>query len=265
MEMSDIVNEITPVEKRGSLWVKREDLFEICGVSGAKARGAYILIKDLISKGIKEIVSGGVNGSPQCEIVYSICTELGVKCTLFMPEKKDSTLSDNKWVKINRTRGNYRRVDLLEILVERYSKETGAGAVSYGMLAEKIVKCTERQIENIPDVKRIVIPVGSGVNFCGVVNGLSKAGRETPVVGVRVGYPADKVLKKYLSNIYYPYEIVKSSHKYGDVCERSIGGLVLDPIYEAKCCEFLEDGDLLWVVGRRKNLSLRAGYLNLLD
>jgi hypothetical protein len=31
----------------------------------------------------------------------------------------------------------------------------------------------------------------------------------------------------------------------------ALGGLELDPVYEAKCLPFLRPGDLLWVVGRR--------------
>jgi hypothetical protein len=34
-----------------------------------------------------------------------------------------------------------------------------------------------------------------------------------------------------------------------------LGDLELDPVYEAKCLPFLEDGDLLWVVGRRGSLA----------
>lgn len=34
--------------------------------------------------------------------------------------------------------------------------------------------------------------------------------------------------------------------------EYTIGNVELDKIYEAKCIPFLKEGDLLWIVGKRK-------------
>ena len=35
------------------------------------------------------------------------------------------------------------------------------------------------------------------------------------------------------------------------VHQERLGGLALDPYYEAKCVPYLRPGDLFWVVGRR--------------
>ena len=47
------------------------------------------------------------------------------------------------------------------------------------------------------------------------------------------------------------YEIVQSPVDYHESVIAYVGDYQLDPIYEAKCREFLREGDVLWVVGRR--------------
>jgi len=46
--------------------------------------------------------------------------------------------------------------------------------------------------------------------------------------------------------------LVKSKLDYHEkVKEPEFNGVKLDPIYEAKCIEFIKDNDILWVIGHR--------------
>jgi len=45
--------------------------------------------------------------------------------------------------------------------------------------------------------------------------------------------------------------MVEPAAGYHHPVEASLGGLALDPYYEAKCVPYLRPGDLFWVVGRR--------------
>ena len=57
---------------------------------------------------------------------------------------------------------------------------------------------------------------------------------------------------------YYPmfdftnHKIIKSKYNYEKVIIKDINGIILDPIYEAKCVEFLEENDLFWIIGKRR-------------
>jgi hypothetical protein len=102
------------------------------------------------------------------------------------------------------------------------------------------------------EVRRIVIPVGSGMSLAGLLQGLSERGLALPVLGVRVGADPSKRLDRYAPGWRERVELVQSDLDYRqEAPETRLGALELDPIYEAKCLPFLKDGDLLWVVGIR--------------
>ena len=101
---------------------------------------------------------------------------------------------------------------------------------------------------------RIIMPIGSGMSLSGVLWGLLYWGIDVPVIGVQVGGKYEKRLQ-----VYAPKDMdlttVKSTHDYHKYYENNqIGDLKLDPIYEAKCLDFIEEGDLLWVVGVRDGI-----------
>jgi 1-aminocyclopropane-1-carboxylate deaminase/D-cysteine desulfhydrase-like pyridoxal-dependent ACC family enzyme len=117
------------------------------------------------------------------------------------------------------------------------------------------IEQTKKQTYNIPfnKINRIVIPVGSCMSLLGVLHGLFEQGIDVPVFGVCVGAKPDKTLKKYSSKeMRKNLELCKSPYKYSTPFPISrINNIRLDPIYEAKCLPFLEDGDLFWIVGIR--------------
>lgn len=252
------IEELTPVEyyEEEGIWLKRDDKFEVYGVRGGKSRSAYQVILQLLEKGYKTIVTAGSRQSPQCEIVSFICESLGVDCVLFMPFGNDTSVIEhikgNSHTRIERVRPGYNNIIVAR--AREYAENRNCGYVPFGMECEENVKVTSKQVANLPnEIRRLVIPVGSGMSFSSVVTGLVEIGRtDLPILGVRVGKDPMKVLQEYAVGLeMLDYEIVTSDVDYHDAVDAWVGDVNLDPIYEAKCRKFLREGDCLWVVGHR--------------
>jgi len=131
------------------------------------------------------------------------------------------------------------------------------------MECEEAVQQTRTQVRNIPrEIKRLVIPVGSGMSLAGVLWGMKDCGLSVPVLGVRVGADPRKQLAKYAPRDWAGMvKLVNSSsdyHKPADTTRRC--DIALDPIYEGKCVAFLKPGDLLWIVGIRRTAATEERY-----
>lgn len=126
--------------------------------------------------------------------------------------------------------------------------------IPFGMECYEAVKQTAKQTEGIPDtVKRIVIPVGSGMSVAGVLAGLVAAERNIPILGVVIGAKPEKRLDSFA-----PFgwrrrlSLVDAGLPYAKSAPNTeIFGVEVDPYYEAKCLPFLREGDMFWVVGIR--------------
>lgn len=251
------IDELTPVEyyNKEGIWLKRDDLFEVCGVRGGKSRSAYQVINSLLKEGYETIVTAGSRQSPQCEIVSYICESLGVKCKVFMPFGGDTSvikhIKENSNTEIIRVRPGYNNIIVAR--AREYAESRNCGYVPFGMECEENVIVTSKQVVNLPkEAKRLVIPVGSGMSFSSVVTGLVQTGIEIPILGVRVGKDPTKIIQEYAFGLgFLDYQMVQSNVDYHDSVEAYVGDYRLDPIYEAKCREFLREGDCLWVVGKR--------------
>jgi hypothetical protein len=123
------------------------------------------------------------------------------------------------------------------------------------MECQAAIDQTRAQVQNIPEgVKRIVVPVGSGMSLAGILWGLKDAGLKTQVVGVQVGADPGKRLNRWAPKGWRDMvKIVKSGEDYSrGIDGAEAGGVILDPHYEAKCLPFLKPGDLFWIVGIRQ-------------
>lgn len=263
------VHELTPIQQYRGGYLKRDDLFEVYGCKGGKARAAYVLIKKLLSEGCSTIVSGGGIFSPQAEIVSGICQGMGVRNFCFIPgigvnhtpvikHIEENNLSIIKYTGMGRGRDPF----VAESRARKFSEANHFGFIPFGMHCKENVEVTSQQVKNIPDdVNRIVVPVGSGMVLSGIVTGLYRQGKSIEVLGIQVGADPSKNIKKYAEGLSSCHvSIKKASVKYHDRLIRSINGVNLDPIYEAKCKEFLQDGDLLWIVGHRQNEKYGGSY-----
>lgn len=255
MEVIDI-KATSPVEKVGNIYVKRDDKFQIYGVCGGKARSAYQLILNGLNNGYTEFVTAGSRMSPQCELVSYLCQNIGVKCHLFMPRGKDTSviknINKNDLSELHRTRVGYNSV-ICKWSYD-YAMENNFCYIPFGMECEENLEVTKHQVLNIPkEVKRIVMPIGSGMSFISVVNGLEYYGMtDVEVVGISVGKDITNNLNKYLNAPHINFQIIKSELDYEkEAKDCLLGDIELDKIYEAKCLPYLQDGDLLWIVGKR--------------
>lgn len=259
------LKELTPIEKIENIFVKRDDTFNIAGVKGGKVRSAYMLIQQGVEQGFREFVTAGSRFSPQCEIVSYLCQYLNLKCNLFMPRGESTSviehIENNSLSELHRTKVGYNNV--ICSYAKAFAIENNFCYIPFGMECEENIEITKHQVANISnEVKRIVMPCGSGMSMISVITGLNYYKMfDKEVVGISVGKDPIKNFKKYLP-VYFgalynntqkvKYTILKSELPYEKkAANYRLGDLELDRIYEAKCLPYLQKGDLLWVVGKR--------------
>jgi 1-aminocyclopropane-1-carboxylate deaminase/D-cysteine desulfhydrase-like pyridoxal-dependent ACC family enzyme len=227
------IDELTSVQQINNMWFKRDDL----------ANNSH------------GIVTAGSRHSPQCQIAAHISKYLGITCRLHMPsgqytaEMRDITEQGGVIVQ--------HKPGYNTVIIDRAKKDavaTGLEYVPFGMECQESIEQTSKQVANIPDtVKRIVIPVGSGMQLAGVLHGLVEYGKKIPVLGVVVGADPIKRLNKYAPVFWQQMvELVTVTIDYSvHIKNNIINNIELDPVYEAKCLPYLTEGDLLWIVGKR--------------
>lgn len=257
----NLIESLTRVEKEGDFFFKRDDEFEVYNSKGGKARSAYQIIKNALNDGAISFTTAGSRFSPQCEIVSNLCEGLGVQANLFMPSGKPTSITDNiqtnKHSVIHRTKVGYNSV--ICSYAKNFASENNSFYIPFGMECVENIEITKHQVRNIPkEVKRIVVPCGSGMSMISIIKGLEYYKMfDKEVVGVVVGKNPKQNFKKFIEHSLFEecnvkYTFVYSSLKYEQKPETTMFcGVDLDPIYESKCIPFLEKGDLLYVVGKR--------------
>lgn len=280
VEVDGITGETTPVEEHSyngeRIWVKRDDLYSIHGARGGKARSCWYLCS---REGTSEegeitppsdkpvgVVTAGARQSPQIMLVSTMANALGIGCRCHAPSGSltdELRYAEKMGAELIQHKPGYNSV-----IVSRAAKdaeELGWKNIPFGMECWEAVQQTALQVENLKGIgfKRLVMPVGSGMSFAGVLWGLSYWGIECEILGVRVGADPKKRLEKYAPGM-VGYSLETSALKYHDYVENHFldaengeeRGLDLDPIYEAKCLPYLKEGDLLWSVGHRNSWEM---------
>ena len=251
MEGEDNTPELTPIEWREPYWFKRDDLYCIAGVRGAKARAAWAM-----AVGAPGVVTAGGRLSPQVNIVAHICQRLGIPCQGHTPTGELSPelkAAQACGMEIIQHKMGFTSVIFARARAE--AERLGWVHIPFGMQCREAVEQIRQQVRAIPpNVRRIVIAVGSGICVSGVLWGLVDAEATIPVVGVQVGGDVEKTLDQFAPPDWRSHlTLVKSAQAYhapAPVCE--LNGIPLDPHYEAKCLPFLQPGDLFWLVGLRE-------------
>jgi len=254
------INKQTPIEKSGNLYFKRDDYFIVNGAGGGKSRSCLYLATEL-NKDNKDLVTAGSRLSPQINIVSKIAEHLGLKSYAHCPSGELSdVLNDAVKHGINLVR---HKVGYNNVIIKRAKDDcldNDRFYIPFGMECEEAVNQTAGQVKDIPtDVKRIIIPVGSGMSLAGVLTGLVDNNIKIPVLGVVTGADPTKRLDKYAPVFWRTMmTFAKSELDYHKkVVDNVLNGINLDPIYESKCIPFVKDGDLFWIVGNRKNSGLK--------
>lgn len=245
---------LTPIQQVGDLWVKRDDLFEVGGVRGGKVRSCWRL-----AQGATGLITAGSRASPQVNIVSHIARELGIPCRVHTPTgdlSPEVQAARDMGAEVIQHKAGYNSVIVARARDD--ARKTGWREIPFGMECREAVAETAAQVRDIPEgVQRIVMPVGSGMSLSGVLHGLLRSGIDLPVLGVVVGADPEKRLDKWAPSCWREMvRLVRSPHDYHEAMkENRIGGITVDPIYEAKVLPFLEPGDLFWIVGIRQTAA----------
>jgi hypothetical protein len=244
---SDFV--LTPVERRGTIWLKRDDLFSIAGARGGKARTCWKL-----AQGAAGLVTAGSKASPQVNIVAHVAKRLGIPCRVHTPSG-DAGPEVQQAVALGAERVVQKPGHNSVIIARARADAAVRGWVNipFGMECNEAVQATREQVQNIPAAKRLVIAVGSGMSLAGVLWGLRDAGRELPVLGIVVGADPEKRLDLYAPPGWRKMvTLVPSGQNYHDPAPvTTLEGVQLDPIYESKMIPFVQPEDCVWCVGMR--------------
>lgn len=248
----DYTPDLTPIEQYGNNWAKRDDLWSLNGAVGGKARTCWAL-----AQGAAGLTTAGSRSSPQVNIVAHVAQKLGVPFRAhcpkgeISPELKEAELCG---AEIIQHKAGYNNVIIARSRED--AKSRGWVDIPFGMECEEAVKQNRAQVKDLPAAaQRIVIPVGSGMSLSGLLWGLKDAGLNIPVLGVVVGADPKKRLDKFAPPDWADMvELVASGSDYHHPEKVVWNGIQLDPHYEAKAAKFLQDGDILWIIGVRASL-----------
>jgi hypothetical protein len=257
---------LTPVQTvemdGATVHLKRDDLFVVSGVNGGKARTCGAFISSRLGA-LRGVATASSRHSPQALIVASIARDMGIECVLHTPGGDVSTGPVSKAVaagaKIIQHSPGYNTV--ITRRAADYAKENDLLYVPFGMVCEEATLQTRTQVANLPKGSRLVVPVGSGMTLAGILHGIGEGtGCPGSVLGVVVGADPVKRLDEFAPGCWREMcELVYADEGYDKHIESSIGGVPLDPVYEAKCAKYVRDGDTLWIVGNREPVHPPTG------
>lgn len=242
---------LTPtMQLRPQLWAKRDDLFYCNGGRGGKCRAARKL-----AIGSAGVVTYGSRTSPQGAYTAAAAQSVDVACiyvTAHGTVTSEMDYVESKGGEVVQVKPGYlsqcRSVAIKEAQVRGYE------FVSLSMESQLAVNSTRRQVSgSIPkEARRIVIVVGGGVSAAGLLWGLQDAKLEIPVLGVRIGRDPRKQLNRWCPMGWQrSMRVVTAPEPYEQQVDNVWCGIEVDPYYEAKCLQFIEPGDLFWIVGIR--------------
>lgn len=270
--MKDNTPEYTPIEQHGDVWLKRDDLYMRAGICGGKVRACWHLATHgpLPCDGL---ITASARKSPQAQIVARLAARLGVPARCHMPQGKHTEEMldmEAHGGELVQHRAGYNNVIIARALADCKQHPTWR-YIPFGMEHKDAMDCTRRQVKGlseaircgeIPKPQRLVVCIGSGMSAAGILHGLRDYHLDIPVVGVRVGAAPIKRL-----NSWGPFgwrnmiEVVDATEwvAYHTAVDASVGNIVLDPHYEAKCWRYVQGGDLFWVVGVRHTANTMKG------
>lgn len=251
---------LTPLERRRGLWLKRDDLFTFAGVRGGKVRSARaVASREPVPKGL---VTAGSRHSPQVEIVAHVGAALGLPVACVVPAGEltpELESAERCGAELVPVRPGHNSVIVAR--ARNLAADRGWREVPFGMECREAITATAAQVESLrpvmEGVRRVVVPVGSGMTLAGVCEGLGLLAKRhgiliPHVVGVVVGALPERRLDRWcpgwrLAGV----ELIEAGVDYHTRVDRSWAGVELDPVYEAKAVPHLRPDDVFWIVGRR--------------
>ena len=278
----------TPIEQLNGIYYKRDDYYAPFGkehVNGGKVRQAVQLF-DEIHDDVKNNHNGGVVTatsvhSPQGAIIAKVAQEHGFKCIVAIGGSKPETMYNHHMIKLTKHYGaeirNVAGHGMTTVIDARIKDtiipETGYKLIKFAISLESnpeaIFEGVTDQVQNIPDeLDNLIVPVGSGIQFTGIIRGLQKYNKKVKrIIGVTF-VDRRKTIEKYLDEFRYKnfpsevitfpeYELHLTKHPYSKPIREKVGDYYMDIIYEGKAHEWMRENidtqkekTLFWIIGR---------------
>lgn len=262
---------ITPVEYYGGVYFKRDDL-ALVGIptghpNGSKMRQFLHMVQGTADT--TPIIVGCASASAMQVYVASAATLFNRPSHVFVPQRKTPSRS-TQWAVSMGAGVQYVRPGYMSVLRAR-ARDCAAGypggAVRWDV--GYAVQDAANQTTNIPtDVKRLVVPVGSGLTLAGVLLGLANQGRAgvrvkgvavsglATVEAVRTTYTRASTAQHGEAYDHAgrcpKFRLVRHAAAYNAPVAATLpGGDFLDPYYAAKAMPWVSAGCCLWVPGVR--------------
>jgi 1-aminocyclopropane-1-carboxylate deaminase/D-cysteine desulfhydrase-like pyridoxal-dependent ACC family enzyme len=268
--------QITPVDKFGDFYVKREDLafwHSLDYPSGSKVRqymkmaGAEGVMPIPMLNDVKYppcIVGCSANS---CQQIYVAATAkiLGTKGIIYVPKRRQRTSATEycefMGAEIHEVKPGY--LSVIRARAKARARELGQVV---GWNPELAIEDTAAQCANIPDdVKRIIVASGSGLTAAGILRGLARLNRSSlPVIAVATSSQGSvsQIISKAKVQV-APYVVPPTSRYDKYEIAYLPDGTPLDPFYGAKAFRYLQknqqQNDMLWVPGLRPVRSMPEG------
>jgi 1-aminocyclopropane-1-carboxylate deaminase/D-cysteine desulfhydrase-like pyridoxal-dependent ACC family enzyme len=274
-----ILLKLTPVQRIGYLYLKRDDLFRPfgvnCPVNGGKLRQALWLMTS--QPDIKGVVSGSSIHSPQSPIISVVANYMKIPNVIYYggitPESLDKPMPRicrryGAQIEISKSG----RHNVIYSDARKYAKDHGYYCVEYGMNSrdkenlQAFYEANANQAQNIPDkLDNLVVTCGSGITATGIIYGLRKYGKKVKNI-ILVGVAPNRI-EKIRERLELLGENKKQKFTYIDRFSEpgfsyekrepeTFGEIELHPNYEAKTFAWIKyhidvrnETTLMWIVG----------------
>jgi 1-aminocyclopropane-1-carboxylate deaminase/D-cysteine desulfhydrase-like pyridoxal-dependent ACC family enzyme len=270
--------DLTPVERHGGIYYKRDDLYTPFGadsVNGGKVRQSIALIAEQIdairSRHNGTIISQTSVDSPQGAIIACVAKEFGLRAIICLGGAKPETIDRHVQMRLAKHYGAEIRVvaglgypAVINARIKEIVQKEGFFNIGFGMNVASseraLLETTQNQVRNLPDkLDVLVIPVGSGLQMAGILRGVQEHKKSiSRIIGVQVGASRQKVIDQHMARVGVKYELIPSWIPYAKHVKQSFDGEELDEIYEAKAHLWMSENIksekqkiAFWIIGKR--------------
>jgi L-cysteate sulfo-lyase len=180
------------------LWIKRDDLTGLGG-GGNKVRKLQYSCAQALAAGATTLITTGAAQSNHARLTAAAAARLGMGCVLILDGQPPATRSGN--LLLDALAGatvTWARPGQARAEADRAAREvTRAGGTPFvipfggssAYAARGYVDCAAELLAQVPDLRHVIVAVGSGGTMAGLVAGLGAS----RVIGVHVGAVPDPV------------------------------------------------------------------------
>jgi hypothetical protein len=284
---------ITPIQKMGDIWVKREDLSHWHSLdfpSGSKVRQYSGMIERFNPQPTQPSLPVARRSTPQqsqpsqttpysnlcclvgcsansCQQIYvSAAAKIyGCKGIIYTAKRKVQTEATKYCLSLGAEVVEVKPAYLSYVRKKAHQRKIDEKHVIEWDSKGAILDAAKQVVALPAGVKHIIVPTGSGLTAAGVLKGLgclyqaSSAIGECPTLVIVATSPMANLLqiKKWAGVSNYPIQFIDPSTPYDTpIIAQLPDGTPLDPFYAAKAWKYVEPFDLLWPPGLRPVCSM---------